>query len=144
MPRPPTADQAREELHAAGLRATPARIAVLGVLRRTPAGVTHAEVVDALDGRGWDRATIFRNLVTLVDVGLAVRTDLGDHLWRFSTPAQAESGQHEHPHLLCTACGTVTCIPGMQLRMPRGRAVPKSVREHSVEIALRGLCDACV
>jgi Fur family transcriptional regulator, ferric uptake regulator len=138
----PAPTTSREQLHAAGLRATPARIAVLDVLHGAQAGATHGEVVDALEGRGWDRATIFRNLVTLVDAGLAVRNDLGDHVWRFSVATQS-TGVHEHPHLLCTACGTVTCIPGMELRVAKGARVPRSVRAQSVEIALRGLCDAC-
>lgn len=136
----------RGELRGAGLRATPARVAVLGALRDGGAPMTHGEVADRLDGRGWDRATIFRNLVALVDAGFVRRTDVGDHVWRFEPRAEDGHGQrstHEHAHFLCTACGEVTCMPELELKLPRGGQLPQSVRSRSVEVQLRGLCDDC-
>lgn len=136
----------RTELRAAGLRATPARVAVLGVLRDGGAPMTHGEVADRLDGRGWDRATIFRNLVALVDAGFVRRTDVGDHVWRFESLAEDGHGHrtaHEHAHFLCTGCGEVTCMPELELKLPRGGQLPQSVRSRSVEVQLRGLCDEC-
>lgn len=137
-------DQAlRTALRDAGLRATPARVAVLGVLRGG-GPMTHGEVVDRLDGRGWDRATIFRNLITLVEAGFLRRTDVGDHVWRFEVLADDGHGpSHEHAHFLCTGCGEVTCMPELELKLPRGGQVPQSVRSRSVEVQLRGLCDEC-
>jgi len=144
-PKPSTPDIDRKNLHDAGLRATPARLRVLEVLRRAPGSMSHAEVADALDGQPWDRATIFRNLVALVDAGLAVRTIVGDRVWRFSIPASEsrDATSHQHPHLLCTSCGTLTCVQGVDLALRRGARLPKSVRSHSVEVQFRGLCDAC-
>jgi Fur family transcriptional regulator, ferric uptake regulator len=136
----------RAKLRGAGLRATPARVAVLGVLRDGGSPMTHGEVADRLDGRGWDRATIFRNLVALVDAGFVRRTDVGDHVWRFERLAEDGDGQptgHEHAHFLCTGCGEVTCMPELELKLPRGGQVPQSVRSRSVEVQLRGLCDEC-
>lgn len=144
--KPSTPPSDRQRLHDAGLRATPARLRVLGVLRRARGGMSHAEVVDALDGQPWDRATIFRNLVTLVEAGLAMRSDVGDRVWRFSVPTSgvSEPVDHKHPHLVCTSCGTLSCIRGVDLRVQRGAHLPKSVRDRTVEVQLRGLCDACV
>jgi Fur family ferric uptake transcriptional regulator len=134
----------RAELRGAGLRATPARVAVLGMLRDGGAPMTHGEVADRLDGRGWDRATIFRNLVALVDAGFVRRTDVGDHVWRFEPLADGGHERHEHAHFLCTGCGEVTCMPELELKLPRGGGrVPQSVRSRSVEVQLRGLCDEC-
>jgi len=136
----------RTELREAGLRATPARVAVLGVLRDGGGPLTHGEVADRLEGRGWDRATIFRNLVALVDAGFVRRTDVGDHVWRFESLAEDARGHrtgHEHAHFLCTGCGEVTCMPELELKLPRGGQVPQSVRSRSVEVQLRGLCDDC-
>lgn len=132
----------RDELRAAGLRATPARVGVLGVLRQAQAPMTHSEVVDQLDGYGWDRATIFRNLVALTEVGFISRTDVGDHVWRFEAVEQGEP-MHEHPHFLCTACGTVECIPSIMVTHERGAKVPRAVRDRAIEVQLKGLCDAC-
>src|ERR1044071_10164046 len=75
----------------AGLRATPSRIAVLHLLRSTGSPVSHSEVVARLASQSWDPATIYRNLTDLADVGLARRTDVGDHLWRF----EAITGTHQ-------------------------------------------------
>jgi Fur family transcriptional regulator, ferric uptake regulator len=134
----------RTELRGAGLRATPARVAVLGALRVGGSPMTHGDVVERLDGRGWDRATIFRNLVALVEAGFVRRTDVGDHVWRFEVVVEDREGQaHEHAHFLCTGCGEVTCMPDLELKLPRGGRVPQSVRSKSVEVQLRGLCDAC-
>lgn len=149
-PKRPRSDEAqhatlREELRAAGLRATPARIAVLAMLRDADGPQSHAEVVEAAAGRGGDPATVFRNLAALTEAGFARRTDLGDRVWRFEatgSPLDATSS-HEHPHFLCTNCGHVECMPQLEVQT-RGRvAVPKAVRDHAVEIQLKGLCDEC-
>ena len=138
--------EVKRELRDAGMRATPARVAVLEVLRASGSPLTHSDVVDRLEGRGFDRATVFRNLNTLVDNGFAQRSDHGDHVWRFESVATTTGGEvHEHPHFLCTECGDVQCVPGVQLRVPNQVAtVPRSVHRHSIEIQLRGLCDRCL
>ena len=138
-------DEIRGALKAAGMRVTPARVAVIDVLHRAKMPLTHAEVASALDRRGWDRATIFRNLVALVDAGLLARTDLGDHVWRFgvTTVAKVDGQIHEHPHFLCIECGAVSCMPQARMELQRGAKVPKSVRSQSVEVQVRGLCDDC-
>lgn len=132
-------------LREAGLRATPARVAVLGVLRVASTPLTHSEVVSQLDGQGWDPATVFRNLITLVEAGFARRTDMGDHVWRFEAVGHAGDGAaaHEHAHFLCTGCGEVTCMPDLEVKLPRGGRVPHSVRAREVQIQLQGLCDEC-
>src|SRR5688572_31535064 len=73
----------REELHAAGLRATGPRLAVLRSLYAATGPVSHGDVAASLAGEGWDRATVYRNLMDLTEAGLLKRTDHGDHTWRF-------------------------------------------------------------
>lgn len=137
-------DRIRHELREAGLRATPARVAVLSVLRGSTMPMTHADVAERLEDHGWDRATVFRNLVALTEVGFAIRTDVGDHVWRFEAVSDASGAEvHEHPHFLCTACGDVRCVPGIEVKLSRGAQVPKSVRSRAVEVQLKGLCDEC-
>ena len=138
----------RDALRQAGMRATPARIAVLDVVRKADALLSHSEIVALLDGQGWDPATIFRNLTALVEAGFIRRTDVGDHVWRFEalTEEEDDPGQaltHEHAHFLCTGCGEVSCMPELQLQLPRGGALPQSVRAQEVRIQLQGLCDEC-
>ncbi|MEP1647136.1 MAG: transcriptional repressor, partial [Rhodopirellula bahusiensis] len=52
----------KQAIRDAGLRATPARIATLMMLRDASAPLTHANVADHLAANGVDKATAFRNL----------------------------------------------------------------------------------
>src|SRR5262249_51074671 len=79
----PAIDRLRGRIHAVGLRSTGSRLAVLRRLEQARTPVTHADIVNDLAPEGFDRATIYRNLIDLTEAGLASRTDLGDHVWRF-------------------------------------------------------------
>jgi Fur family ferric uptake transcriptional regulator len=132
----------RAAVRSKGLRATPSRLAVLELLRACDAPVSHADVADRLASQAWDRATIYRNLIDLSEVGLVRRTDVGDHVWRFE--AVREDHDATHPHFVCTECGTVECLPEIELALAVRRAkAPRAVRQRQVEVQVRGLCDAC-
>jgi len=130
----------RAAVREAGLRATPSRLAVLHLLRAAQAPVSHSDVVAKLASQAWDPATIYRNLTDLSDVGLARRTDLGDHIWRFEAVSHAASA---HPHFVCTECGTVECLPELEYVVTRAKT-PRAIRQKRVEVQMRGLCDACM
>jgi Fur family ferric uptake transcriptional regulator len=136
-----TSEEHRTALRMRGLRATPSRIAVLELLRTEGAPMSHGDVADRLAAHPWDRATIYRNLTDLAGAGLARRTDVGDHVWRF----EAVTNDHDtaHPHFVCTECGTVECMPEIELAVRRAKA-PRAVRNRQVEVHVRGLCDACI
>ncbi|HJK98415.1 MAG TPA: transcriptional repressor [Polyangiaceae bacterium LLY-WYZ-14_1] len=148
----------RDRLRAAGLRATPARVAVYGALRAAARPVSHADVCAALDGRGFDRATVYRNLVDLTDAGLARRADHGDRVWRFegirkgkgarkgAAPGEADGDRLAHPHFVCSECGTVTCLPEDAVQVGGAPTLPRAVRQAqaSLDIQIRGTCDDCV
>ena len=103
--------------------------------------MSHGDAADRLAAQPWDRATIYRNLTDLAGAGLARRTDVGDHVWRF----EAVTNDHDtaHPHFVCTECGTVECMPEIELAVRRAKA-PRAVRNRQVEVHVRGLCDACI
>ena len=143
----PNLDELRGAVRAKGLRATPSRLAVLELLRASDAPMSHGDVADRLATQAWDRATIYRNLTDLAEAGLVRRTDVGDHTWRF----EAVSGDHEaaaHPHFICTECGSVECLPEIELAVRTSRAArsrpPRAVKQRQVEVHVRGLCDACL
>jgi len=142
----PSLDELRGLVRAKGLRATPSRLAVLDLLRASDAPMSHGDVADRLANQAWDRATIYRNLTDLAEAGLVRRTDVGDHVWRF----EAVSDDHEasaHPHFVCTECGTVECLPEIELavrsRTSSRHKPPRAVKQRQVEVHVRGLCDAC-
>ena len=128
--------------HSLGLRGTGARIAVYRSLSQAERPMTHAEVSAELKESGFDHATIFRNLNDLATVGVVVRTDLGDHVWRFELRGDV-SHREQHPHFLCTDCGTVSCLPGGAVSLKKVRGSPKALGTSSVVVQVQGLCDDC-
>ena len=131
---------------------------------------THAEVCDALADRGFDKATIYRNLTELTDAGMLARVELGDHVWRFELRRQDGAGGHEesHPHFVCISCGEVSCLDDVTVEItpktePAGPAaadgpesdpqgvggVPQDRKRVSeiprvTEVLLKGRCGNCV
>lgn len=134
----------KDQLRQRGLRATSARIAVLRVLIGADCPLSHAEAYDRVQGQGLDRATVYRNLTDLVEAGLAQRSDLGDHVWRFSHMGEPGEQPHQaHPHFVCTECGQVQCLPEEAVAIAQPRKVPRAVRRREVAIHVRGCCDDC-
>jgi Fur family ferric uptake transcriptional regulator len=135
----------RDELRKHGLKGTASRIAVLSELQGASAPRSHAEIFAALADRGFDRATVYRNLIDLANKGLLVRSDLGDHVWRFELRSRPEKRGHgtEHPHFVCTDCGDVSCLPSVAVRLVATEGAPKSLSRRAVEVHVKGLCDNC-
>ena len=136
-----TTESIRDAIRAAGLRATPARLATLRMLRETASPMTHAEVAAELSEAGVDKATAFRNLNDMTEAGLLRRSELGDHVYRFEEIRDGEDSREGHPHFLCTVCGTVSCLDAVRLTAGSQRA-SESIGEVT-EILLRGRCNDC-
>lgn len=134
----------KAQLRSQGLRATSARLAVLRVLVAADRPLSHAEVAEQVERQGLDRATVYRNLMDLSDAGLAQRSDLGDHVWRFSHVGDPDRPPHEdHPHFVCVECGQIECLPAEAVAIGKKRGVPKAVQRREVAIQVRGRCDDC-
>lgn len=135
-------DEIGGRIRAAGLRRTPARVAVVERLTAAAGPMTHAELAKALHKHGFDQATIYRNLVELTEVGILARFEVGDHVWRFELATKSEAGP-QHPHFLCVDCGSVACLPDVQVTIDPapGR---KGFAIHSVTgVLLQGQCRDC-
>ena len=132
--------EARRILKEAGLRSTPARISVINALKRSSKPQTHAELADQLVPLGFDKATVFRNLTDLAEADLVIRTELGDHVWRFLL-ADPNHDRSSHPHFVCMDCGMVSCIEDMPLPSATAR------RSHNIarisEVLVKGHCGSC-
>ncbi len=131
----------RTLLKGAGIRATPARISVLRELRAARSPLTHADLTEILVPEGFDKATVFRNLNDLAEAGLASRTELGDHVWRFEAIDPEHRGAEKHPHFVCIDCGTVTCLGEMEFTA-RSRKQASAIR-NITEILIKGHCSSC-
>jgi Fur family ferric uptake transcriptional regulator len=126
-----------------GLRCTAARLAVLGELQRSTSPLSHAEVARALAPLELDRATVYRNLIELSESGLVSRLDLGDHVWRFELRKNGPDNQTEHAHFLCTECGEVSCLDGVEIQVTRVPQRKRSPLGNVTEILLKGRCVRC-
>jgi Fur family transcriptional regulator, ferric uptake regulator len=131
-------DDLRQLLVDGSLRVTEQRMTILRELAKLRIPVSHPELTDRLAGADLDRTTIYRNLLSLTDAGLLVKTQLGDNVWRFELP-HTTSGEHgAHPHFVCNDCGSVACLPAGAVSL-RGEAVRNKV----AEVQLRGQCAKC-
>lgn len=130
----------RQILRAAGLRSTPARIAVLSSLRKATKPQTHAELSEQLVPLGFDKATVFRNLTDLTDAELVSRTELGDHVWRFEI-RDPKHDRSSHPHFVCVECGIVSCLH--DLAVPDATIRSSHNISRVTEILVKGHCLTC-
>ena len=132
----------REAIRATGLRATPARVATLDLLRQASSPLTHADVAEHLAQTGVDKATAFRTLNDMTEVGLLRRTELGDRVWRFEIVGEGEHNHGAHPHFVCTDCGQVSCLGDVKLTK---KSMTSSEQIGTItEILVRGQCTNCV
>jgi Fur family transcriptional regulator, ferric uptake regulator len=139
----PDLDAIRKTIRDAGLRSTHARVAVLNRLQATEGPLTHAEIADELAPFGYDRATIYRNLVELAEAGLLSRMELGDHVWRFELRRDSEDHEADHTHFLCVDCGGVSCITGLALKTAVSLVGKRTTVGEVTEVLLKGHCKRC-
>lgn len=133
-------DAIKDVIRQAGLRATPARVATLQMLRAASAPMTHADVAAKLVKGGVDKATAFRNLNDMTEAGLLRRTELGGNVYRFEEVNEDEK-DHPHPHFVCIDCGSISCLGDVKLTASSKRASEEF--GDITEILLRGRCTQC-
>lgn len=136
---PREGDELRKQIRARGLRATPARVAILRLMRSANVALSHAEVIDALGTSARDRATTHRVLVQLANARLLRRIDIGDHVWRFV--AERDGPDEPSAEFVCETCGALERLDAPKLSV--SGHVPRSVANGTIEIRILGRCDNC-
>jgi Fur family ferric uptake transcriptional regulator len=129
-------------LDRAGYRLTEPRRSLAGLIADQDGHFTAAGLVEAARaGRlGIGRATVFRTLEVLEDLGAVERLDLpsGEHAYVVCEPAH-------HHHVVCSGCGRTDEIDDAGLRAVVGDVARRTgyrVDDHRLE--LFGLCPACL
>jgi Fe2+ or Zn2+ uptake regulation protein len=127
--------------HERGIPLTVQRRAVLASLAARDDHPTAEEVYADLRARlpGIAKATAYRTLDTLVQLGLVVRVS------HPGSAARYDAKTWRHHHVVCDACGAMSDLDSKALdavRLPDLRARGFYVRDFSVYV--RGLCAACV
>ncbi len=137
-------EHAQDTLAQAGYRRGGARRAVIELLGRGHCALTAAEIEDHLreEGRTVGRASVYRTLEQLDELGLVSRLDVGTGTARYE--AALPSGDHHH-HLVCDTCGKVEPFEDPELERTIAsiaRRVPAfTVGEH--DVVLHGECASC-
>lgn len=134
----PKEEDLRELLASRGLRVTEQRLSLLRQMVKVRSPISHPELTERMADSGLDRATVYRNLLTLADAGVLVRAQLGDQVWRYELPRTLSSDHAHHPHLVCSDCGNVRCLPASAVKL-HGEAAKSQISE----VQLRGRCASC-
>jgi Fur family transcriptional regulator, ferric uptake regulator len=133
---------AAERLTAAGYRRGGARRAVIDLLDKQECALSAIEIEQRLhrSRNHASRASIYRVLEQLEELGLVTRLDLGVGTARFET---VRSERHHH-HLLCDDCGDLVPFADDDLEQAIdgvARRLPYQVSGH--DVTLHGSCASC-
>jgi Fur family transcriptional regulator, ferric uptake regulator len=131
-------EASKAQIRAAGLKWTSSRAAVLRVLQRAAAPLTHADVVEEVEKEGFEPSTVYRNLVDLFDAGVLKRFDVGDHTWRYEVANHDDT----HPHFWCESCGVIECLPDASVQLQKSPKRGLGARRIAT-VLLKGACAAC-
>ena len=121
-----------------GYRSTAPRRAIIRVLDGKQEGFTAEEVVNELPEVG--RATIFRTLKLLMEVGVICKLNLIDGAPRYSL-----SRVEHHHHTVCVGCGNVgefRAATVERLLRTLGDDIPGNIVGHRIELYVN--CDQCL
>ena len=126
----------------AGYRVTEPRRSVAALIADQDGHFTAAELVAAARKRrlAVGRATVFRTLDVLAEVGAVERLDLpnGEHAYVGCEPAP-------HHHVVCSRCGRTAEIDDAGLRSVVGDVARQSgYRIDSHRLELFGVCPSCL
>ncbi|MEQ1601081.1 MAG: transcriptional repressor [Methylophilaceae bacterium] len=126
----------------ASLKPTAARTAVLSVLLKAQAAISHAEILAQLastHSHEFDRVTLYRVLEWLTEHALIHRVIGDDRAWKFQISSPQTT--HHHAHLHCTQCGKTICLNQIQADLPA--EIMTQYQVESVDIHIKGCCESC-
>jgi len=137
----PTSGAIVEAFDDAGYRLTEPRKALADLIEAREGHFTAESLIDESKRRhlGVGRATVFRSLDILAELGLVERLDLpsGEHAFVACEPAH-------HHHVVCSRCGRATDVGDSGMARVLEEVARKSgyrIEAHRLE--LFGLCAAC-
>jgi Fur family ferric uptake transcriptional regulator len=133
----------RDQIRQAGLRSTQARVAILQRMQTSAGPLTHAQVADDLESRGFDRATIYRCLIEMAEAGLLARMELGDRVWRYELRGASDEEKAAHLHFVCVVCGRIECLEGTSVDAALQPAIKRVANGTISEVLLKGSCREC-
>jgi Fur family ferric uptake transcriptional regulator len=132
------AESARRRIAEAGLRQSVPRQRVVDLLDRQDCAITALELDARLDGVG--RATVYRAIEQLDELGLVRKVDLGTSAFGYE---KVEPSGHHHHHIVCDDCGKVEPFEDDALEEAIHEIHRKGFKLESHEVTLHGHCSDC-
>ena len=137
------AESASRALSDAGYRRGGARRAILELLDEQTCALSAVEIERALSDRRREvsRASVYRVMEELEEIGLVQRVEIGQGIVRYEP---VRHGHGHHHHLVCDRCGRLEPFTdeGLERAIRRlSERLPAQVSEH--EIVLHGACEDC-
>ncbi|MBM3936264.1 MAG: transcriptional repressor [Sphingomonadales bacterium] len=138
------ADRVQALLGSRSLRVTPFRKDLLKIFSESPNAISQAELLDRL-GPFADRVTLYRNLQTLMEVGLIHEVVVSNQTICYAICLEhCESGEHRHQHLHfhCLQCQKTQCLE--PLNSPPMPKIPKGFKVLEWQTEVKGYCSTCL
>jgi Fur family transcriptional regulator, ferric uptake regulator len=133
------AERALGALSEAGFRSGGGRRQVVDLLSEEGCALTALEIDKRLAGVG--RATVYRALEQLEDLGLIQRVDVKGDAAGFE---RVDPSGHHHHHIVCEQCGRVVAFEDDRLeRAILALAERPDFKVSSHDVTLRGECATC-
>ena len=137
------AADAERALSDAGYRRGGARRAILELLDEQTCALSAVEIEQALTSRRREvsRASVYRVMDELEEIGLVQRVEIGQGIVRYEP---VRHGPGHHHHLVCDRCGRLQPFTddGLERAIRRvSERLPLRVSEH--EIVIHGACETC-
>lgn len=127
-------------LRQSGFKATPGRIAVLGLLSSSKKPLSITDILTNLKAKDLDQATIYRMMQAFEQKQLVRQID-----FRHGHAHYELSTKNHHHHIICETCGKVVDISKCNISALEKEAVKMAkfaeVTHHSLEFF--GVCENC-
>ncbi len=138
-PTPGWSEHALLKLSEAGFRRGGSRTRVVELIGRQDCAITPLELDGMLQGVG--RATVYRAIEQLEDLGLIQKIDVGGDSAAYE---KVDPRGHHHHHLVCDGCGKVIPFEDEDLeKAVHSISARDDFRIESHDITLRGTCRNC-
>jgi Fur family transcriptional regulator, ferric uptake regulator len=128
-----------DQIKNAGLKNTPARTAVIKVLKSAKSPIDVEKIIEEVNKEtAVNQATIYRILDLYTKKGIVERVELGEGKYRYELQAK------HHHHLVCINCGKIEDVEVEKLSEIEDKIKDKKgfqVKSHSLEFF--GLCKNC-
>ena len=133
-----------EKIRSDGHKITKPRLLVMETLSGLNVPFTAEELHERMISQGVGRATVFRTLKLLQDMGLLVRVHLEEGCQHYQVAAGLPGEMHHHDRIICRECGGMAYLDQCPIRQDVERIVERSgFRMQGHHLDLYGICADC-